>query len=446
MNPLESRFMLHKSPFRFLLASLMLVASAAQVSAALLEGIAAVVDDDVVLASELARRVESVKERIAESGTQPPPDAILREQVLDRLIEERLQLNLGQKAGMRISDEELNQAIVDMAQRQGMSPEQFLRAVQDDGISIRELRTQLREEILITRVQQNWVNRRIQIGEQDVTNFLASEEGRFWASPEVNVGQILLPLSSAASREDVEATMEKAGSLRRQAQSGTDFRQLAIAHSAGQNALQGGDLGWRRAAQLPSLFAAAVVELEPGQVSEPIRSDAGIHLIKLYDRRDSKQVIEQSLVRHILLQPNEIRSDEETRRALEALRARLDDGADFAGLAREHSEDIGSALSGGELGWSMPGQFVPEFEAMMAQTAVGEISPPFRSQFGWHILRVDERREQDFSQEILRYQAEQMLRARRFDEELQIWLQELRDEAFIEIKSPDGLQISANSR
>lgn len=438
--------MLQKSPFRFLLAALLLWVGAAQASAALLEGIAAVVDDDVVLVSELAMRLEAVKTRIAESGTQPPPDAILREQVLDRLIEERLQLNLGLKAGMRISDEELNQAIAEMAQRQGMSPEQFLQAVQNDGITIRELRTQLREEILITRVQQNWVNRRIQIGEQDVDNFLASEEGRFWASPEVNVGQILLPLSSAASREDVDTAMEKAEELRRQAQGGADFRQLAMGHSAGQNALQGGDLGWRRAAQLPSLFAAAIVELAPGQVAEPIRSDAGIHLLKLYERRDSKQVIEQSQVRHILLQPNEIRSDEETRRELEALRTRLVEGADFAAAAREHSEDIGSALSGGELGWSMPGQFVPEFEAMMAQTAVGEISPPFRSQFGWHILRVDERREQDFSQEIMRYQAEQMLRARRFDEELQIWLQELRDEAFIEIKSLDGLQTSFNTR
>jgi len=437
--------MLHRSPFRILLAGLLLWVGAAQASAALLEGIAAIVDDDVVLVSELAMRLEAVKTRIAESGTQPPPDAILREQILDRLIDERLQLNLGLKAGMRISDEELNQAIVEMAQRQGMSPEQFLQAVQNDGISIRELRTQLREEILITRVQQNWVNRRIQIGEQDVDNFLASEEGRFWASPEVNVGQILLPLSSAASREEVEATMAKAEELRQQAQSGADFRQLAMSHSAGQNALQGGDLGWRRAAQLPSLFAAAIVELAPGQVAAPIRSDAGIHLLKLYERRDSKQVIEQSLVRHILLQPNEIRSDEETRRELEALRARLVEGADFAAVAREHSEDIGSALSGGELGWSMPGQFVPEFEAMMAQTAVGEISPPFRSQFGWHILRVDDRREQDFSQEIMRYQAEQMLRARRFDEELQIWLQELRDEAFIEIKSLDGLQTSFNA-
>lgn len=438
--------MQQRSPFRSLLASLLLLTGAVHASAAMLEGIAAVVDDDVVLISELAHRLDAIKERIAASGTQAPPESVLREQVLDRLIEERLQLSLGEKAGIRVSDEELNQAIVDMAQRQGMNPEQFLQAVQNDGISIRELRSQLREEILITRVQQNWVNRRIQIGEQDVDNFLDSEEGRFWASPEVNVGQILLPLSSAASREDVEATMARAEDLRRQAQSGTDFRQLAIAHSAGQNALQGGDLGWRRSAQLPSLFAAAIVELEPGQVTPPIRSDAGIHLLKLYDRRESRQVIEQSRVRHILLQPNEIRSDEETRQQLEALRARLDEGEDFATLAREHSEDIGSALSGGELGWSMPGQFVPEFEAMMAQTSVGETSPPFRSQFGWHILRVDNRREQDFSKEIMRYQAEQMLRARRFDEELQVWLQELRDEAFIEIKSLDGLQISADSR
>ncbi len=438
--------MLRRSLFSTLLASLMLLASAAQAQTAMLEGIAAVVDDDVVLISELSERIDAVKARIAASGTQAPPDDVLRDQVLERLIEERLQINLGLQAGVRVTDEEINQAIVDMAQRQNMAPDQFLQAVQNDGVSVRELRRQLRDEILITRVQQNRVNRRIQIGEQDVTNFLESEEGRFWASPEVNVGQILLPLSSAVSREDVEATLARAEELRRQARQGADFRQLAIAHSGGQNALQGGDLGWRRAAQLPGLFVNAITTLEPGDVAEPIRSDAGIHLIKLYDRRESRQVIEQSLVRHILLQPNEIRSDEETRRQLEAIRTRLQEGEDFTTLAREYSEDIGSALSGGELGWSMPGQFVPEFEAMIEQTDVGETSPAFRSQFGWHILRIDDRREQDFSREIMRHQAEQMLRSRRFDEELQVWLQELRDEAYIEIKNLDGLQISADRR
>ena len=244
-----------------------------------------------------------------------------------------------------------------------------------------------------------------------------------------------MPLSSGASREDVAEVEQKVRGLYEQLQNGADFKSLAIAHSGAQDALQGGDLGWRKTTQLPSIFVNAVDKLSPGEVSMPIRSDAGYHLLKLYDRRGGgEQIVQQHKVRHILLKPNEIRSEDDTRTMLEGMRADILGGADFAELARKHSEDIGTALGGGDLGWSLPGQFVPEFEQIMGSIDTMAISEPFRTQFGWHILQVTERRRQDFSDEIQQRQAENIIRRRKFDEEQQIWLREIRDEAFVDIK------------
>jgi len=230
--------------------------------------------------------------------------------------------------------------------------------------------------------------------------------------------------------------LDQALNILGQSRNGTDFRQLAITHSSDQTALDGGDLGWRKLAQLPEVFIKALEQLDVGEVSSPIRSDAGYHLLKLYERRGGgEQLVEQHFVRHILVTPNQIRDSDSTVDLLEKLRARAEDGEEFATLAKEYSEDSGSALSGGELGWSTPGMFVPEFEDIMHSIALNEISIPFRSQFGWHILQVTERRRQDFSQEIMRNKAQNLLRQRKYEEELQVWLQEIRDEAFIEIKS-----------
>ena len=279
--------------------------------------------------------------------------------------------------------------------------------------------------------------RRIRISSQELDNFLNSEEGHFMASPDVNIGHILLPVSSGSSSDDVSAILQRAEGLLGETQRGTDFRQLAIANSADQTALQGGDLGWKKMAQLPGVFIEAVEKLEIGQVSEPIRSDAGYHLIKLYDRRGGgEQLIEQHFARHILIKPNEIRDEQTTIETLNTLRDRVKAGEDFALLAKEFSEDPGSALNGGELGWSTPGMFVAEFEETMSGIELNEISAPFLSQFGWHILQVTERRKQDFSDEIKRNRAQNVLRQRKFEEELQVWLQEIRDEAFVEIKEP----------
>ena len=416
-----------------LLGLFMTEMSLAQVK--VLDKIVAIVDDGVVLKSELDQRVSSVSLQIAQSGTNAPPMDILTQQVLDRLILERLQLTMGYNAGVRISDEELNQAIARVAANNQLSTDQYIEQIKLQGSTINVVREEIRNELTIMRVQQGQVMRRIRVSEQELDNYLNSEEGRSVTSPDVNIGQILLSVPSGSSRIEIDEILERATLLFNQTTAGKDFRELAIANSADQSALQGGDLGWRNMAQLPDVFIQAVGQLDIGDVSKPIRSGAGYHLLKVYDRRGGeKKLIEQHFARHILIKPNQIRDEKTTIEQLKTLTDRIIEGEDFAALAKEFSEDPGSGLSGGELGWSTPGMFVPEFEEIMNTIAVGDISSPFSSQFGWHILQVTERREQDFSQDILRNRAQNMLRQRKYDQELQVWLQEIKDEAFIEIK------------
>ena len=419
------------------LAAVLLTAFSITASAQLeiLDKVVAVLDEDVVLESEVQRRLATIYNQIKQSGTQPPPQDILVQQVLERLISERLQLNMGYNAGIRITDTELNDAMARIATGNQLTMEQYIEQIHASGSTLANVRDEIRDEMILMRVQQGQVMRRIRISNQELDNFLNSEEGRFMTSPDVNVGHILLPVPSGKSSDEVNAILQRAQSLLSEAQNGTDFRQLAIANSADQTALQGGDLGWRKMAQLPGVFIEAVEKLDIGQISDPIRSDAGYHLIKLYERRGGgEQLIEQHFARHILIKPNEIRDEATAVSQLKELRERIKDGEDFALLAKEFSEDPGSALNGGELGWSTPGMFVPEFEQTMGSIELNEVSAPFLSQFGWHILQVTERRKQDFSENITRNRAQNLLRQRKYEEELQVWLQEIRDEAFVEVK------------
>lgn len=424
-----------KSALAKAVVSLLLLPLSVHAEIALLDRVVAIVDDDVVLSSELNQRMAGILSRIQQSGTQAPPEEILRKQVLEQLISERLQLNMGYNAGIRISDEEVNQTLARVAASNNLSMEDYIAQIHASGSTMAKVRQEIVDEIIIMRVQQGRVMRRIRISEQELTNFLNSEEGRLVTSPDVNLGQILFSVPSSSSPDETKAIVDKLNSVEEQLKRGTDFRQLAIANSDDQTALDGGDLGWRKMAQLPSVFIEAVESMEVGQVSKPIRSAAGYHLIKLYDRRGGgEKLIEQHFSRHILLKPNQIRDEAATIQLLNDLRDRVKEGEDFAALSKEFSEDPGSALKGGELGWSTPGMFVPEFEQTMSGIAINEVSEPFRSQFGWHILQVTDRRMQDFSDNILRNGAENLLRQRKFAEELQVWLQEIRDEAFIEIK------------
>ncbi|MBQ0798474.1 MAG: peptidylprolyl isomerase [Porticoccaceae bacterium] len=412
-----------------------LLATPSYAEVQLIDGIAAVVNEDVVLISELRSEVNVIHQRLLSSEGKAPPPQEIASQVLDKLILDKLQLAIGEQAGVKIDDGELNEALRGIAERQKMTMDELVAQVHQEGMTLNQLRKQVSNEMVISRVQRAMVNRRITVSEQEVSNFLNSDQGQLLGSPDLRVGHILLLLSPAASEAEIKEALDKVQGLRDQLAQGEEFSQLAILHSAGQNALKGGNLGWRKASQLPAPFTEVLAKLAPGEVGEPIRSDAGLHLLKLYERRDGDQkMIQQNRVRHILLTPNQILNEEQAQALAVELRARLSAGEDFAELAREYSDDTGTALKGGDLGWSTPGQFVPKFQLTMEATATGQISEPFRSQFGWHVLQVTERRNQDFSKEIRSNQASSFLRQSKFEEELQIWLQEIRDEAFIDIR------------
>ena len=400
-----------------------------------LEAIVAVVDDDVVLASELKSRYDQVVQQMQSSQMQMPSDDILISQLMERLILESIQLQQAERRGIEIDDETLTRAVMSFAQGNNMTLEQFQQALVADGMSYRQFREEIRNEMIIGRLQRGIINRRISISEQDVQGLLNSPYYQQLFSDEYRVGHILLSLEERASDEVVAEADRQARQIVRELREGADFAQMAIARSSSSRALEGGDLGWRRAGELPSLFAEEVLSMEVGEIANPIQTSGAFHIIKLLERRGAgMQRVVKTNVRHILVQPSEIRTPEETEALIRSIKAQLDGGADFAELAREHSEDPASALNGGELGWSTPDQFVEQFGAVMQATAVGSVSEPFLSNFGWHVLEVMERREEDMSTEARENMALEILHKRRFEEEQQEWLKEIRDEAFVEVR------------
>jgi peptidyl-prolyl cis-trans isomerase SurA len=425
---------------RRLLASLLaplLLAFAAAASAQVqeLDRVVAVVDEDVITATQLVERMQFIQRQFEANDMELPPRDTLMSQLLDRLVLDSLQLQMGERAGIRIPDEELTRAVGGIAQQNGMDMAAFRQALAQDGMTYREFRDQIRREMIIARVQQNRVNDRIYISPQELQNFLDSPVGRAATADDYRVGHILLAIADDAEPGAEEESEAQAREIVAELRDGADFAQMAVAHSSGQRALEGGDLGWRKAGQLPSLFADAVLGKEAGTVLDPIRSSSGIHIIKILDKRGaSNTMVQQTRARHILIEPSEIRSEAEAKALADDIRARIANGVSFADLAREHSDDPGSALSGGDLGWTMPGQMVPAFEEKMNASEIGEISDPFKSRFGWHILEVTDRREADMSDEYRERQAMRILRDRRFDEELQSWLREIRDEAYVEVR------------
>lgn len=426
---------MNKTVSSLLLAAIFSFANVGQAEPQPLDKVIAVVDKGVIMQSELDERLFQVVHNARANNLSLPDIESLRKQVLDHLIGEHLQLQIAQRIGFQVSDEQVNRAVEQVRQSNQLSPEQFIAQLEKDGMSLAELREKLRHDITLQQVQQAMVQQRIHISPLEIDNFLKSADAKFWISPEYQLGHILISLSQSASAEEVEAAQQKAAELVQKIRAGANFAEVAIAESDGPAALSGGDLGWRKTSDLPSLFADMLPPLEAGDVSEPARSPAGFHILKVYNKRGGEQQTEQQTkARHILLKPSAILTDEQAKAKLEKLRQRILDGEDFGALAKEHSEDIGSMLAGGDLGWSRPGMFVAEFENTMAQMEIGEISRPFRSQFGWHILQVEERRQEDITDDVLRDKAARILTSRRFEDELQIWLRELRDEAYINIK------------
>ena len=401
-----------------------------------LDRIIAICDDDVVLASELRERLTAVYERMREDGvTNLPPVNTVSSQLMERLIIECIQLQMAEQRGIVIDDETLTEAVNGFARQNRMTLDEFRRAMEADGMSYRQFREDVRREMQIQRVQRLMVNRRITITDQDLDDLVASPFFREMISDEYRAGHILLAVASDASRETVAAAAREADEIVAELRAGADFAQRAIERSAASTALEGGDLDWRRAGELPSLFAEQILALEPGETADPIKNSLGFHIVQLLEQRGaSRQRQAQSLVRHILVQPSTIRTPAETRALAEDLHRRIGAGEDFAELAKEHSDDPGSALAGGDLGWSDGSDFVPEFREVMAALETGAVSEPFQSVHGWHVLQVLDRRDQDMSDEARRNMAMRSLHNRRFEEELQEWLQEIRDEAYVQVR------------
>ena len=421
-----------------LLSSLILASSQlslAQSNAVSLDRVVAIVDKDVVLQSELDDRKSTILERLKGQYQQLPPEDVLNKQILEQLIIERIELAMAERYEIKVDEAEIDQAIGRVLQKNQITLAQLEADLKTQGLNLEGLRKQMRNELTISHLQQGVVNSRIKVTDQDINNFLASSDGKYATSPDFHIGHILIAVSSSADADAIAAAEKQANEIYQKLQSGSDFSQMAISYSNDQAALQGGDIGWRKLAQLPELFGDQMARLSVGQVSKPFRSGAGFHILKNIEQRGGgEQLVEQTHARHILIKTSEIMDDAQARQKLLDLKARIEKGEDFGKLAREHSEDTGSMLGGGDLGWSTPGMFVPEFEAAMGSTSIGGITRPFKSQFGWHILQVIERRKEDMSDKMKRNQAANVLRSRRFDEEFQLWLTQIREEAYVEIK------------
>ena len=404
-----------------------------------LDGIVAVVDDDVVLASELMDRLALVRRSSEENGTRLPPNDVLVSQIMERLILENLQRQEADRRGLKIDDETLSRAVAQFAQNNNLTLDEFRKALLADGNNFRQFREDIREEMLVSRLQRALVSRRISITEQDVQGLLNSPYYQQLFSDEYRVGHIMITLEPNASDEVAQQALEKADGLVATLREGAEFAPVAMAESSASSALEGGDMGWRKAGELPSLFAEPVMQMSVGDIAQPIVSGSSIHIIKLLEQRGAGvQKSKQTKVRHILVRPSEIRTPSEAEGIIRDLHQQLDAGGDFIELATQFSEDPGSALNGGDLGWSTADQFVGIFSEVMQSTAEGAFSEPFLSQFGWHVLLVEGRREQDMSDEARRNMALDLLHKRRFEEERQEWLKELRDEAFVEIRLPNA--------
>ena len=400
-----------------------------------LEAIVAVVDDDVVLASELMARLDTVRRSMIENNVQAPPSDVLVNQIMERLIIENIQIQEAAKRGVTVDDETLARAVDTFAQNNNVSLQEFQQMLAADGTSFRQFREEIRTELVISRLQRAMINRRISISEQDVQALLNSPFYQQMFSDEYRVGHIMRTLEDNASDADKAAALVEAEGFVKELRNGADFAQMAIAKSSASTALEGGDLGWRRAGELPTLFSDAVLEMQVNEIAGPIATGSTIHIVKLLEQRGAgTQRLAQTNVSHILVRPSEIVSAAQARERIDEVYTRVQQGEDFATLAKEFSEDPGSALNGGELGWSTPDQFVPQFADAMLAADIGEVSAPFESEFGWHILLVQDRREQDMSDEARRNMATDLLFRRRFEEERQEWLKEIRDEAFVELR------------
>jgi peptidyl-prolyl cis-trans isomerase SurA len=399
---------------------------------AAIDKIVALVDDDVVLKSEFDQRWVQAQEMIAKATGPMPPEAELRKQVLDQIIIEHLQLQMANRAGIRVDDNQLNQAMNTIAQQNNMTFERFTEVLQEQGL-YETTREELRKQIIIQQFQNGAVNRRIEISRQEVENFLRSETGLTETAAEYHVAHILIPNNGDAP---TDRQGELAELLYTQLMEGnTNIAELVAKRQINGITINGGDLGWSKPEGLPSIFSNVVPALEAGEVSKPFTSPNGYHIVQVLDIRGGTALkLDQARVRHILIQPNEIRTEAQAEALIRQLYQRIKNGEDFEDVARQNTDDKDSMVSGGNLEWVYEGMVPPDFMTVINATPTGEMSEPFRAQSGWHIVEVLDRRIEDVTEENKRFQAENILRQRKFENELEDWLAEIRDTSYIDIK------------
>ncbi len=424
-------------PLLALVFALSLVALPATAAAAPVEidRIVAIVDNDIISHTELMEQIRTVRAQLRQQRINPPSERILQRQVLERMVLEQIQLQLAEDIGILVDDDNLNQAISGIATQNNLSLSEFRAVLQEEGFDFAKFRENIRKEMILHRLRQQQVDNRVVVTDQEVENFLATQRRQGQGSDEYHLGHILVAAPDGASPEQIRETRERAEAILARLRNGEDFSQVAIASSDGQHALSGGDLGWRRAGELPTLFAETVPQMRPGEVSDLIRSGSGFHIVKLHGHRSGEtRVLTQTRARHILVETSELLGEEAARQLLRELKERIAAGASFADLAHAHSDDVASASTGGDLGWVNPGEMVPEFEQAMAALEVGEISEPVQSPFGWHLVQVVARRERDVTEEFTREMARESIYRRKAEEEFSDWLRRLREDAYVEYR------------
>ena len=399
-----------------------------------LDGVAAIVNEGVVLKSQFNEQLEAVAKRAADQGVPLPPANILEDQILERLILTEIQLQRAERIGLEVSDAMLNESITRIAQQNGGRFEDMPALLAQDGIDYATFRRTLREEITVEQLRRIEVGRSIEVSEREIGKCIADLEGNVVANSEYELSHIRLSFSETASADEIEEVEELANSIYEQIQDGADFREMAARYSAGDTALEGGSLGWMQGQQVPTLFVGVLQDMQAGDVSRPIRASNSFHIVKVDDLRSAveRSEINQVRVRHILITPNEIIDDETAKQRLDEALEKIRGGEDFGEYAKLLSDDPGTANQGGDLGWTGPGTFVPEFELVVDQSELGVVSDPFRSPFGWHILEVLDRRVYDNTEELKERNCDLTIRNSKMEEETVLWMQRLRDEAFVD--------------
>jgi len=403
-----------------------------------LDSVVAVVNDGIVLQSELDEATTDAQRQLSGRGISPPSEEALRTQVLDRLVLMRLQTQRAAQAGIRVDDRELNEVVNNVAKQNGLTPDQFIQRIEAEGMSYTSVREQIRDEVIVNRLRQKEVDSRILVTDQDVDLFLANQADN--TNQEYRASHILVAVPDGASPEVRAEKKAKAEDLLKRARAGEDFAQLAIANSDGRQALQGGDLDWRQTGEIPAAFATALRKMAPGDISDIVETSGGYNILKLAEVRggEERRTVTETLSKHILIQPNALRTEDQARAEIRDLYARLQKGEDFATLAKQYSDDPGSKNAGGELGWLAPGILVPEFQSQIDALKPGQVSEPFHSQFGWHIAAVVDRRTRDATVETRRARARQAIMQRKSAEEYDAWLRRLRDEAYVDYRVPSS--------